>query len=113
MPFATASEQSSRLGADYRWQSSTRGEWRLIWFILLAGAAVIAWFLLAPRRFSTLSENIPEYVDENLEAHTIVETTEDPREVLPIVQEAQKRAAAVPPPDYGNSRKRSTPRRQS
>lgn len=90
----------------------TKGGRRLIWVILLVGAVAIGWFLLAPRRFQKL-ENIPEYVDKDLQAHTIVETTEDPREVRPIVQEAAKRAAAVPPPDYGDSRKRSTPRRQS
>lgn len=74
----------------------------MIWIILLLGAGLFAWFLLAPRRFQTL-ENIPTYVDEKLKTHSIVETTEDPQEVRPIVQRAASRAGDTPAPGHGDS----------
>lgn len=67
----------------------------MIWVILLLGAAGIAWFLLAPRRFQTL-ENTPAVIDQDLKADPIIETTEDPREVLPMAQKAAHRAGDTP-----------------
>jgi len=63
----------------------------VIWVILLLGAAGIAWFLLAPRRFQTL-ENTPAVVNQKLKADSLIETTEDPREVRPIAQKAAHRS---------------------
>ena len=62
----------------------------MIWVALLLGAGVIAWFLLAPRRFQT----------------RIIATTEDPREVRPIIQEAAYHAGEITDPGEGGS---STP----
>ncbi|HWI54036.1 MAG TPA: hypothetical protein VNT01_18010 [Symbiobacteriaceae bacterium] len=67
----------------------------MIWVILLLGAAGIAWFLLAPRRLSTL-ENTPAVIDKRLKADSLIETTEDPREVRPIAQKAAHRSGDTP-----------------
>lgn len=84
----------------------------MIWVILLIGAGLFAWFLLAPRRFQTL-ESIPDYVDKNLKAHAIIETTEDPREVRPITQAAANRAGDIHVPGHGDSLTREWPNQRT
>jgi hypothetical protein len=74
----------------------------VIWIILLAGFALVAWFMLAPRRLQTI-ENVPAVVDEDLHAHGLVETTEDPREVTPIALKAAAKASDVPAEGHGDS----------
>jgi len=74
----------------------------MVWILLLLAAGGLVYFLLVPRRFQNV-ENIPAVVDKNLKAHTIVETTEDPREVRPIAQRAQYIASDVPAKGHGDS----------
>lgn len=73
----------------------------MIWVILFLIVAGFVYFLLTPRRFQTL-ENSGAVVDEKFEAHAITETSEDPREVAPLVQAAAKRAANRPIHGGGN-----------
>lgn len=80
----------------------------MIWFLLLIGAALIAYFLVAPRRLQTL-ENIPQEVDDNFRAHGTVETTEDPREVRPRAAKLAKEAGDRPAPGHGDSLTRDWP----
>lgn len=62
----------------------------------------MAWFLLQPRRLQTL-ENVPQVVDEKFRAHGIIETTEDPREVTPMADRANKIISDKPAPGHGDS----------
>ncbi|HYF92635.1 MAG TPA: hypothetical protein VD969_10310 [Symbiobacteriaceae bacterium] len=80
----------------------------MIWVVLLVVAGGFAWFLLAPRRFQTL-ENIPAHVDKKLKTKSIIETTEDRREVRPIVQEAASQAGEIADPGQGGSSKPQGP----
>lgn len=72
----------------------------MIWVLLLLGVVGLTWFLVAPRRFQTL-ENVPAVIDEDLEPHTILETTEDPREVAPIAQASASEVAKKVDPHLG------------
>jgi hypothetical protein len=84
----------------------------VIWLLLLAVAGGLVWFLVQPRRLQTI-ENIPAVVDKDLNAHSLVETTEDPREVRPIAQAAANRAGDVAVKGHGDSLTKDWPNDQS
>lgn len=84
----------------------------MIWILLLLAAAGLAYFLLAPRRLQTI-ENSPSVIDKEFKAHSLTETTEDPRETRPIATQAAIEAGDRPVPGHGDSLTRDWPNDQS
>lgn len=74
----------------------------VIWVLLLLTAGALAAWLVWPRRLQTL-RNVPAVVDKRFQAHGIVETTEDPREVRPMAQAAAKVTSDIPVKGHGDS----------
>jgi hypothetical protein len=70
--------------------------------LLFALIGLMVWFLVHPRNLQTF-DNVPEVVDEDFQAHGIIDTTEDPREVRPIAVKAAKKIADRPAPGHGDS----------
>lgn len=69
---------------------------------MLLGVVGLAWFMLQPRRLQTL-ENVPAVVDEKFQAHGMIETTEDPREVTPMADKANHVVSDIPVEGHGDS----------
>lgn len=73
-----------------------------LWVVLFVGVLAFAWFLFTPRRFQTL-ENIPAVVDEQFNAHDLVETVEEEEEVRPKAERAAQKVGDIPAPGHGDS----------
>jgi hypothetical protein len=74
----------------------------MLWILLFAGVLFFAWWLFAPRRLQTL-ENIPAVVDEEFNAHDLVESVAEEEEVRPMAERAAKKVSDIPAPGHGDS----------